>query len=98
MEVTVLGMTVFLQPVIKVLDAVSMIALQLSRESYLLLPFSTTIDSKEQYSNALLLMDVTELGIVMLVKPLHPPNALLPMVVTELPMVTLVKPLHEPNA
>ena len=38
MLVTELGMTVFLLPAIKVLLSVSIMALQLSRESYLVLP------------------------------------------------------------
>ena len=41
MLVTVFGMTVVLQPVINVLEAVSMIALQLLRESKILLSEST---------------------------------------------------------
>ena len=41
--VTVLGIIVFSQPTIKVLDAVSIIALQLLRESYFGLPLSTTM-------------------------------------------------------
>ena len=40
-EVMVLGMMVLLQPVIKVFVAVSMMALQLLRESYLEFPLST---------------------------------------------------------
>ena len=42
--VTLFGMTVFLHPAIMVLDAVSIIALQLSRESYLGLPLSTLME------------------------------------------------------
>ena len=45
-EVTVLGIIVLLHPEISVFVAVSIIALQLSRESYLLLPLSTVIDVK----------------------------------------------------
>lgn len=41
--VTLLGTTVVLHPAIKVLDDVSIIALQLSRESYTGLLLSTTI-------------------------------------------------------
>ena len=44
MDVTLLGMVVFLQPCIKVLLAVSIIALQLSRESYFVLPLSTLME------------------------------------------------------
>ena len=48
MEVTLLGMTVVLQPEIKVFDAVSIIALQLSRESYLLFPLATVMEVKPE--------------------------------------------------
>ncbi len=43
-------------------------------------------------------MEVTELGMVTLVRPVQPENAQSPMEVTELPMVTLVNPLHPSNA
>ena len=46
MLVTLLGMVVFGQPAINVLLSLSMIALQLSRESYLGLLGATTIDVK----------------------------------------------------
>ena len=39
-------------------------------------------------------IEVTELGIVTLVKPLQPEKASLPIEVTELGMETLVKPLQ----
>ena len=72
MEVTELGMVVFLQPTSKVFAAVLIIALQLSLESYVELPLSTTIDSKPlQLEKADLPIEVTELGIVTLVKPLQ---------------------------
>ena len=45
MEVTELGITVFLHPAMSLLLLVSMMALQLLRESYTVLPLSTTIDS-----------------------------------------------------
>lgn len=48
MFVTLLGITVFLQPAIRVLVIVSMIALQLSRESYTLFPSSTDMDVKPE--------------------------------------------------
>ena len=49
MEVTELGMMVFLHPTTNLLVYVSIIALQLSRESYLLLSLSTTTEvSPEQ--------------------------------------------------
>ena len=51
MLVTLLGIMVFWQPAISMFDAVSMIALQLLRLSYVRLLFSTTIEFKlEQYS------------------------------------------------
>ena len=43
-DVTEFGIVEFLQPTISVFVAVSIIALQLLRESYTLLPLSTTID------------------------------------------------------
>ena len=71
-EVTELGMYVFMQPVINVLLAVSMMALQLSRESYFALPLTTVIlVSPLQYENAKLPIEVTELGMVTLVSPLQ---------------------------
>ena len=44
MDVTLLGIIVFLHPKIKVFEAVSMMALQSLRESYLGLSLSTLID------------------------------------------------------
>ena len=73
MAVTLLGITVVSQPRIKVLEAVSIMALQLLRESYFVLPFSTTMDVRPlQPLNAQLPMAVTLLGIVMEVRPLQP--------------------------
>ena len=64
-EVTELGMVVFLQPTIKLFVDVSIIALQLLRESYVLLFLSTTKEvSPEQSRKAHEPMDVTELGMV----------------------------------
>ena len=51
-----LGIIVFLQPTIKVLVAVSMIALQLSRESYFGFSVSTTIFVKSLQPEYLLLV------------------------------------------
>ena len=45
-----------------------------------------------QLENANLPIEVTELGISMLVKPLQPENAEEPMVVTELGMVVFLQP------
>jgi hypothetical protein len=77
MEVTELGIIVFLHPIISVLDSVSTIALQLLRESYLGLPVSTAMLSRLlQPENVHLSMEVTELGMVMLVRPLQSENIL----------------------
>ena len=46
MLVTLLGMIVVLQPEIKVLEDVLIIALQLLRESYMRLPLDTIIEVK----------------------------------------------------
>ena len=74
MDLIVLGMIVFLQPATSVLVEVSIIALQLSRESYLVLPGSTTIDSRLSSANAPIPMDLIELGMLIDIK-LHPLNA-----------------------
>ncbi len=65
-EVTVFGITVLRQPTTKQLVDVSIIALQLSRESNTGFPGSTTISiSLVQRVNGLYLdTDVTDLGIV----------------------------------
>ena len=69
-------MVVLLQPASKVFVAVSIIALQLSLESYEELPLSTNIDSKPlQSRKASEPIEVTELGMVTLVKPLQPQKA-----------------------
>ena len=92
MLVTELGMVVDWQPVISVLVAVSIIALQLLRESYTVLPLSTTMEVREEHqANAYLPMLVTELGMVMEVREEQPENAQLPILVTELGMVMNVR-------
>ena len=79
-------------PAIRVLEAVSIIALQFSRESYIVLPLSTTMEVREvQPLNALLPMLVTELGMVMEVMDEQPSKAAHPMLVTELGMVMEVR-------
>ena len=99
MDDTLLGIMVFLHPIISVLLLVSMIALQLSRESYFVLPFSITIEVKPvQPRNAASPMDVTLLGMVIEVKPLHSWNAKFPIDVTLLGMVIEVKPEQPSNA
>ena len=91
MDVTVLGMVVFLQPTIRVLSLVRISALQLSRESYVALPAATTIDVRaSQSSNTALPINVTLLPMVTLVKSEQPANARLQMDVTLLGMVTFV--------
>ena len=73
MLVTELGMDVFIQPTIKVLVPISIIALQLFRESYMGFLSSTTMDVKPlQLAKAPPSMLVTELGIVTEVRPLQP--------------------------
>ena len=73
MAVTELGMIVLLQPTINLFVDVSMIALQLLRESYVPLFLSTTTDvSLEQSKNAAEPIEVTELGIITEVSPVHP--------------------------
>ena len=65
MLVTELGMVVDWHPAISVLEAVSIMALQFSRESYIVLPLSTTMEVREeQYENADSPMLVTEVGMV----------------------------------
>ena len=97
MEVTELGMMVVLQPLIRVFVAVSMMALQLSRESYTVFPSSTVMVSKlVQPSKGLIPIDVTELGMVIEVKPDHP-KAQSPMEVTELGISIELKTAHSSN-
>jgi hypothetical protein len=71
--VTLLGIVVFLHPEISVLLAVSMMALQLSRESYFVFPDSTIIEVRaEQLVKAPLPMLVTLLPMVTEVRPEQP--------------------------
>ena len=99
MVVTVLGIVVCLQPTIKVLVAVSMIALQLLRESYTWLLLSTMmLLSSSQPANAYLLIAVTEPGMTKFVRPTHPLNALEPIVDIELGMTKFVRPTHPQKA
>ena len=68
--VTLLGIIVFLHPVIKLFDEVSIIALQFSRESYMELPLSTLMEVRPRHAkNAYFPIVVTLLGIVMEVRP-----------------------------
>ena len=92
MLVTLEGMVVFIQPLINVLDDVSIIALQLSRESYTAFPESTIMEFKpEQRAKALLPMLVTLLGMKMEVSPWQLEKASFPMLVTPSGMVMAVR-------
>ena len=76
MLVTELGIVVDWHPAIRVLEAVSIIALQFSRESNVVLPLSTTIVVREeQPENTRFPMLVTELPRVMEVREEQPQNA-----------------------
>ena len=79
--------------------AVSIIALQLSRESYILLPLSIVIEVKpEQPSNALSIRP-TEFDNVISVKPVQLLNARSPIVILFLPIVLIeVSPVQSENA
>ena len=69
-------MVVFLHPTTNVFDDFSIIALQLSRESYLAFPLSTTMEVKPmQPEKEPLPILVTLLGIVREVKLLQPEKA-----------------------
>ena len=99
MLVTELGMVVDWHPAIRVLEAVSIMALQFSRELYIVLPLSTTMEvSEEQPANASSPMLVTEVGMVTEVREEQPRNADSPMLVTELGMVTEVRDEQPANA
>ena len=92
MLVTLLGMVEFMQPAINVLLSLSMIALQLSLESYLALLGATTIDVKlEQLRKATSPMLVTPLPMTTEVKLEQLAKAELPMLVTLLGISTEVK-------
>lgn len=96
---TELGMVVFWQPVMSVLEAVSMMALQLLRESYFVLPLATTmLVNPLQPSKADLPIEVTELGMVILDRLLQSSNADSPIEVTELGILMLVRLLQSSNA
>lgn len=97
--VTELGMMVFLQPVISLFVAVSMIALQLSLESYLLLFGATArLASFEQRKKAFSPIAVTELGIVMDSSLEHPKKAHSPIVVTNSGIVMDIREQQPKNA
>jgi hypothetical protein len=76
MDVTELGITELLNPATSVLEAVSMIALQLSRESNVVFSLSTvTLVTPLQPAKAWRPIVFTELGIAKLVSPVQYINA-----------------------
>ena len=78
MFVTLFGIIVFLQPKTKVLVVVSIMALQLSRESYTAFPEATLIEAKlSQPRNAISPMLVTLFPIVTEVRPEQLENILI---------------------
>ena len=92
-------MVVFLQPTIKLFVDVSIIALQLLRESYVPLFLSTVTEvSPEQPQKAALPMEVTELGMETKVRPVQSQKTQSPIEVTELGMVTEVSPEQRKKA
>ena len=93
MEVTLLGIIVFLQPAINVFVAVSMMALQSLRESYFVLPLSTLMEVRQlQPENADPSMDITLLGISIEVKLLQPQKAVPSKDVTLLGIIVFLQP------
>lgn len=91
--VMVVGMIVFLHPTINSFCAVSIIALQLSRESYVVLPDSTTILVKPEVpANASFPMVLTEFGMVSEDISEHELNALSPIMVTVLGIIVALHP------
>ena len=91
--VTELGIKAFLHPIIKVLDPVSIIALQSFLLSYFLFPCSTIIELRPvQLEKAYIPILVTDSGIVIEVRPEQPEKAELPILVTELGIVIEVRP------
>ena len=82
-EVTLLGIIVAEQPALRQLLLVSIMALQLSRESYVVLPSSTMMEVRLlQPEKAEPPMLATLSGMVMEVRLLQPENAQIPMLVT----------------
>ena len=98
--VTLEGITLALHPAIKAFSLVSMMALQFSRESYVSLPSATTIEVRflqpknEEYQ----LMKFTDLGITMLVIPMHPSKALRSILFTDSGMIKLFNPVQPRKA
>jgi hypothetical protein len=97
-NVTLLGMKEFLHPLIKWLEAVTMMALQFSRESYTVFPSLITIDSRPLHPGKALPNAVTLLGITREVKLLQFLKAHPPIYVTPSGIFTEVRPLQPSNA
>ena len=92
MLVTLLGIIVFLQPATRVLVAVSIIALQLLRLSYVALSSSTTIEVREAHPpRTSTPMLVTLLGMVTEVRDEQAAKAPYSMLITLLGMVIEVR-------
>ena len=92
-QVTLLGITVLLQPYTSVFVPVSIMALQLSRLSYVVFPSSTMISSNaEQSAKILFPKDVTLFGILIDVRLLQPLNAYDSMAVTLLGIIVFLQP------
>ena len=99
MDFTELGIFVFLQPVSSVLVALSIIALQLFCESYMIFPLSTVIFSNsQQLPKAPIPIDVTELGMFTSVILAQPEKAKSPIVVNVFGIFIDVKLLQLKNA
>ena len=92
---TVLGMTVFLQPKISELLLVLMMALQLFRESYTVLPSDTVILAilVQPLSNISALV-LIPLPTCILIRLMQSANNCVPIVITESGMTTLARLLH----
>ena len=98
-EVIEFGIIVFLQPAIKAFVLVSIMALELSRESKVVFSlFMTILFNLEQRINASLPIEFTELPMATEVSLEQSKNALLPISVTEFGMVTEVNPSQSKNA
>ena len=96
---TLLGMEDVAHATTSLFVLVLIIALQLLRESYTVLPEATVIEDRlVQLQNGTPSILVTLSGIVIAVKPVHMLNAAQPMDVTLLGMVTEVKLLHKLKA
>ena len=95
MIVTLLGIRVFLHPNINVFVSVSIIALQLLRESYFVFPVSILIDVRYSDEKANSSMFVTLLGMMTEFRPLQAPKASPPMLITLLGIVIEVRPLPQ---